>query len=436
MTPFYDWYSGDIIGYKYRKGGWAPTQGKKDTWWATGSKRSLWGVHLVSHGSKTANVYLCEGETDAMAMHQWLDDTSSEPYYVFALAGKPSEELWGEWLSQISQLTGDEYSLHLCFDNDADGDEYTRYVDRHYQGKRCALQLGDFKDVAEMLLEADYKTVLQWEPLPRIPPTIKSAKSVTQRMRDRGQAFEPGLPLGFRRLDSMCSGHYPGSFIMVTAGSKAGKSSFCNQLVVNAIKQHDMKVLFAPLEMTVDETQALLGACLMGVDPGEVDDIELIDAADSIADKLYWVEHMGRITEEHLDEWFHFMDSVGVKLFVVDPIQASTSSSDEGVGATLQLDKLLYGISQRGIKYGISTLCVSHSNDAESSARISANQLRGSRALIQVPTTIMGVQRVDDGFSKVYLISPDRRSGKMGEVTLTYERHQFHEHTATKEVML
>ena len=67
------------VAYHYRKGGWIPEQGKKSTWWAEGSVRTLFGYHLwVEQGFPTnIDVALCEGETDAMALSQAMPECIS-----------------------------------------------------------------------------------------------------------------------------------------------------------------------------------------------------------------------------------------------------------------------------------------------------------------------------------------------------------------------
>ncbi|UOL49094.1 DNA primase [Leptolyngbya phage Lbo240-yong1] len=419
------------VAYHYRKGGWIPEQGKKSTWWAEGSVRTLFGYHLwVEQGFPTnIDVALCEGETDAMALSQAMPDV-----LCLALAGNPSSELWGEWLTTISSMTGENGKLYLAFDADADGDKYTEYVDDHYTKTRCQLDLQGFKDVAEMLLEGcDPK----WVSLPKLPASIVSAVEVNAKLRTKGVAYEPGLSLGWTRVDHLTSGYYPGSLLMVAAPAKAGKSSFVGNCVVNFITLHKQPVMFVPLEMPIEQVQPLLGACILGEDLESADPNDVFDAVDSISPLLHWVRHYGRIMPEDIDKWFKAAKMLGVKLVVIDPIQAATAQGSlDHESATVNIDALMYHISGQLIRYEMSGLVVSHVNTAEPDQRVSPDALRGSRGLAQIPTCVLGLQRVDDGATKLYTLIVDRRLGRSGEVHLEYHGHRFKETMTKKEAML
>ena len=93
----------------------------------------------------------------------------------------------------------------------------------------------------------------------------------------------------------------------------------------------------------------------------------------------------------------------------------------------------LYGLLD---KYEMSGLVVSHVNNADSSELITPNSLRGSRALAQIPTCVLGVQRTDDGSAKVYVVVVDRRLGIHGTVTMAYHNHRFTETSLKGEDLL
>ncbi|UVD33222.1 DNA helicase/primase [Plectonema phage Pbo-yong3] len=430
VAEFYD-DDLSICGYHYRKGGWIPEQGKKATWWAEGSTRTMFGYHLwVEEGCPSdLDVVLCEGETDAMALSQVLPD-----HLCLALSGNPSQELWGEWLITLRSMCGENGKLHLAFDSDADGDKYTEYVDNHYSAARCQLDLKGYKDAAEMLLDGVTPT---WEPLPKLPPDVISAIEVGEKLRKGGVAYVPGLSTGWSRLDHVVSGYYPGSLLMVAAPAKAGKSSFVNHCVVNYIQMHKQPVLYVPLEMTIEQVQPLLGGCILGQELEDADATEIFDAVDTIAPYLHWVTHYGRITPSDLDRWFKAAKMLGVKLVVIDPIQAATSQvSTDHESATVNLDGVMYYFAGQLLKHGMSGLVVSHVNTAEPEQRVSPDALRGSRGLAQIPTCVIGIQRIDAGVSKIYTLVVDRRLGRQGDINMEYSGHRFREHITRKEAML
>lgn len=415
---------GEVCGYKYRKGGWTPKQPPKETWWAPGSQRSLFGLHLWVNDNRPTNVdvFLTEGETDAMALDQAL---AGKPY-VLALSGKPSAELWGEWLTLIAKITGDEGTLYTVFDADADGDAYTAHVSRHYPHKKkaCVLPYG-FKDIAEYLSVCEFDD-LKWETLPKLPANVLSVSQVVKRTLSGGDIYHDAKSCGIPRLDYLGAEFYPGSMTVVTAGTKAGKSSLVGQMVNHYCGTLKEKALFVPLEMGVEETQQRLGANLLGVEPHTVSQRALCDAATVLDGNLLWVNHSGSVTYELLEDWYVLMDAVGISLLVIDPLQAAIAmAGDNADSATVHIDRMMYKLQELGKRYRKSLLAVSHSNDAMPDARINPSQLRGSRAIAQVATCLLGVQRLEDGLSKVYSLAPDRRFGRMGEASMLYESGQF-----------
>lgn len=418
--------TGTVTGYKYRRDGWTPEQPPKKTWWEPGSVRQLFGLHLwVEQGCPSGtDLFICEGETDAMAVYQHTKALA------FALSGKPSDDLWVDWVEIFHKVCGTEGTLYCCFDSDREGDQYTAEVSKRYKGKKLSLVLpSGVKDICQWYSEEGHPQ-LEWESLPKMPAFIKTPKVVNQEVKAMGNIFKDALSCGFPRLDYLGLGYYPGSFTMITAGSKAGKSSLTNQLVVQYIQLHKKKVMFLPLEMSVQETQQRLGACILGVNPQDVSIDELCQAADELDPYLLWIDRGGGVVIDELEQWYMLMENLGVSLFVIDPIQAATAqSTPDGDIATRSLDAFLYKLQELNHKYKVSCLVVTHSNDADSSIRINANQLRGSRALVQVATTVLGIQRLDEGQSVVYSVAPDRRFGRIGEVTMVYEKSQFGEVT-------
>lgn len=415
-------------GYKFRVGGWGNGEQKK-CYWSSDSKRTLFGSHLWGvddYAGKT--VYLCEGETDTMALYQLTNGA-----ICLGLGGKPSEELWGEWLAALSVCE----HLVLCFDNDVDGDSYLTYVDTHYRGKRSQLVIPpQYKDVAEWCKATDYTCEIELTALPKIPSYIQTGTAVGARLRSGESLYQQGLPLGFNRLDELTRGWYPTAFVVIAAPTKAGKSSFANHLVVNYIQQHRLKVMFVTLEMTVEQTQMLLGACASGVDLTDSSNSEaVLDSIDTLTPYLYWISRTGEsITVEILHEWFAYASMLGVTLLVIDPIQAGTTSSAvDGAGATVALDRILYCIQDLTIKYGIAVLMVSHCNETDAEQRVTPNSPRGSRAIGQVATVVLGVQRLDDGISKVYTVVPDRWVGKVGDVDMEFTNRRYTEITSSKK---
>lgn len=394
-------------GYKYRSGGWLPGT-EKQTWWAAGSERDLFGIHLVPPNYR-GDVYLCEGETDAMALAQHNNSL------VLALAGEPTTEQWGEWLTYLASLASDD-TLYLAFDNDSKGKHYESYVIRHYPHAKQGIVWGEtgHKDVCELLMDGG---IPQWEPLPRLPPNLYGGETLLNRLRDTPQYA--GLTTGFPQLDSLMGKYIPGELFMFTGGTKNGKSSFVIELVKRYIQEHDSPVLIIPLELTITETMHLLAASCIGARVEDIPQQILNDQIAELSHYVYMLEHFGELSPQYLEEAVRAGAQAGAKLVVLDHITAAATSDTEGLSVK-HLDPLLYKLKALLNELGLYCLCVTHMN-GESTDRATVGTLRGSRALGQVPTAIMGVLLVDEGMTEVYSVTRNRRKGTMGKLYMEFE---------------
>ena len=402
----YQSLEGGVCGTKYRKGGWS--LGKKEVRWATGSTRSLFGCHLYE--GENLDVYLFEGETDAMAMSQRVDGL------CVAYGGSPPPELLTQWVAWISKVS-EGYQVHLCFDNDVDGRNYQTQFLGEWQGSKVqVLQLPEgTKDAAQLLLEGGEPT---FEPLVyKLPPSLLHG----DQLKPQGPVINTCLSTGHRDLDHYCGGYSPGKIIVLAGPSKHGKSSFCCDLTVNYITLHPGNVLYIPLELSVDETMRFLGAAKAGVHALDITDEALEQAQEGLRGRLYMMKHFGEIKVDTLEEILDCIPHIGVTLVVLDHITAAATSYTEGLTTNL-IDGMMSLIQAKMNKYGVAAIVVTHTNASGSGGDIlTPATIRGSQSIVQLASSILGIRRLEDGLTEVYTMAPDRYSGKMGRVQFKFD---------------
>jgi replicative DNA helicase len=239
---------------------------------------------------------------------------------------------------------------------------------------------------------------LEFERLPRLPPTIYKAQQVVERATQSQLAT--ALSTGIPHFDALIGGYKPGKFILLSGIAKAGKSEAAVDLTVKYIRTHRSPVLFIPLELTMFET------------------LERFPA--DCHDMLYFAEHFGYTTPEFLDENIRACSQLGVSFVVIDHISAAATSFSDGLQTT-SVDALMYQLKALINELDLTLVAVSHTN-ASCTGIVEPHHLRGSAALVQVPSCIFGVRRLEDGVMELRSVVPDRDTGKLGRINFLYEK--------------
>ena len=411
LTPLeiyheYHTLDGESCGTKFRKGGWS--LGKKEVRWAPGSTRSLFGCHLYE-GEKL-DVYVFEGETDAMAMSQRVDGL------CVAYGGSPAPALLAKWQAWIADAS-EGHEVHLCFDNDTEGQAYQDAYLKSWAGPRVqVLRLPEgVKDAAQLLLEGGEPT---FEPLIyALPECLLTG----DQLKLQAPVINHNLSTGYSDLDHYIGGYSPGKIIVLAGPSKHGKSSFVCNLTVNYLRMHPGKVLYIPLELNVDETMRFLGAAHAGVHSLDITAEALEESQAQLRDKLYMVKHFGQIDIPLLTELLDCIPHVGIELVVLDHITSAATSFTEGLTTAL-IDGMMSLFQAKFNEYGVAGIIVTHTNSTGSGGEVLApSAIRGSQSIIQLASSVLGIRRLEDGLTEVYTISPDRFSGRMGRVTFKFD---------------
>jgi archaellum biogenesis ATPase FlaH len=403
---------GQPIGYKIRKGGW--TVGKKETRWLPGSERCLYGEHLWDGEWKP--VYLCEGETDVMSLHQHLKGEGVDAL-VLGLGGAPTPDQWLKWTKFVARVTGGEFKVYSCFDNDTPGQEYhdklvsylpNADIETLYFSPDC-----EYKDVSE-LLEAGQP--LQFVGFSFPPELVEGEALLTADDMLERETTSTGFP----PLDIlMGGGWYPGKLVVVAGAPKNGKSTFVCDLVARQLAQ-DKRVLFIPLELTYQETMTFLASVSVGIHHTDISLEKLNEAKAALLGNLSMIRHHGYTAIKDMAKWLDTASKWGADMVVLDHITSACTSYDEGLTTSL-LDSMISLIKAKCNEHGYSALVVTHVNAGNEEGKpVTVKQLRGSQSLAQLPDVVLGVRRCESGVTEVHTVTVDRFAGINGRVVFEF----------------
>jgi twinkle protein len=282
------YYRGELVCMKFRS---VPPDEKQFTRWKDCPSVLFNGDCLRNLKDKPPRervVYVCEGETDAMALSQL-----GYKYVVGSTTGAGKVEWPAHWLMPMEPAT----SIHLVYDSDGAGEDGALKAATALGRFRCKRVTPPLHDCAKMV-EAGYGKEQFDEAVDAatayddsvVRPTAAYADELRAKLdnkRPRGRAT------GWVTLDVILGGIRDGELTVITGDTGSGKSTLGTALARNQALQ-DAAVLIAPFEQPCHE---ILGKLVS------------MEAEHSIYDmgKLELEEHIGRT----LTRAVYFLDRRG-----------------------------------------------------------------------------------------------------------------------------
>jgi twinkle protein len=234
VFPFID-EAGEVLNVKYRN-----ADEKKDMRQETGAAPCLFGWHLID--PKLRKITICEGEIDAMTLHQMGIPALS----VNQGAGNHQwlEHDW-EKLERFSEII-------ICFDHDVAGDKGAREVITRLGVERCRrVTLGNgANDPNDWLLKgacgADFD--LAWsEAKSQDPDELISADDKTEEVIAEFYPSPDAVPYPSLYVDKHLDWFrfHPGEYTAWTGWNGHGKSLFLDQVLLGLMSQGQRVVVFS-----------------------------------------------------------------------------------------------------------------------------------------------------------------------------------------------
>lgn len=317
---------GVFINVKYRN-----VAEKKDMRQEGGAEPCLFGWHLIDPKART--VAICEGEIDAMSLHQ----VGIPALSVNAGAGN-HQWLENDWerLERFSEIL-------VFFDNDEAGNKGAQEVIHRLGLERCKRVALPFKDANEYLMQGaehvDFDTCIQ-ESKPQDPEELRQASDFMNRVKAMfypagDDEKDPSLRLD-KDLDWF--DFRPGELTVWTGYNGHGKSLLLSQVLLGLMAQGERVVVFSG-EMTPERQIKRMVKQATGLDRPTPAFIDAVGAW--MTDKLWLFNVVGSAGIDRLLQVFLYANKrYGNRHFVIDSLMM-TDVPEDGPGAmTLQKDAM------------------------------------------------------------------------------------------------
>ena len=433
---YYD-SSGTLVGAKVR------TTDKQFT--CEGEVKTLYGMHLFKHGttSKKQKLVIVEGEMDAMSVWEAQPNWAVVSIPNGAPAAKKAIQNNYEWLNYYDKIV-------IFFDNDEAGRKAAKEAAGVLPpGKVFIGFLEDYKDASEALQAGDYDAitaVCNYAHTIYKPDGIVDAKKLLDVITTPSPPSDHDYP--FQGLQNKLHGIRYGELVTITAGSGAGKSSFCRDLCAHLLNKGE-RVGYLALEESNRRTALGLMSAAVGrsLHLGEHKRSELVDAFDKTINNwnLHLFDGFGSYDPDHIYERIEYMASgLDTRVVFLDHLSILLSGLDGD--ERKMIDTTMTKLRSLVERTGISLFLVSHlrrtTSDVnhEEGARVTLGQLRGSAAIAQLSDGVIALERDQQSGSErsstTVRVLKNRYSGEVGvacQLTYDLETCKFNESEPEQE---
>lgn len=306
---------GELCNYKLRN-----IHDKKDMRVAGGCEQMLFGWHAIPENARS--VVICEGEIDAVSLHQYGYPALS----VFSGAGNFA------WLDNEFPNLERFDDIYLCFDNDEPGKEGCAKLIERLGRDRCLVVTLPKKDANECLVSG--------VPKPDIDAAFAGAQTLApHNLRRAGEFTNDVLHLFFPANEEVVgvnlpwprlSQHVhlrPSEMSIWTGISGHGKSQLLGQVLLYAADQGE-RICIASLEMKPGRTLHRMVRQALSTSSPLVDDVK--DAMAWMDGRIWCYDFVGEVESDKLLEIFVYARKrYGVTQFVVDNLMMLDASEED-----------------------------------------------------------------------------------------------------------
>ena len=380
---------------------------------------SFYGIQLFPSSGK--RVVITEGELDAASCYQVMQGWPMVSLPSGAASAKKSMQRNLQWLQGYEEIV-------IFFDNDEAGRKAAEEACSVLPpGKvQIARLQDDYKDASDALAADDPEAIRRaiWDAKPYRPDGIVDGKNLLDIVTTPNPLCIHEYK--FRGLQDKLHGIRASELISVTAGSGAGKSSWCRDLAVDLLKAGE-RVGYVALEESNRRTALGLMSTAVGeaLHLGEPTHEELTKAFDaSIAGwNLYLFDGFGSFDPDIIYNRIEYLASgLDCRIIFLDHLSILLSGLEGDERRTIDITMTrLRSLVERT---GITLFLVSHlkrpsgEHSHEEGGRVTLGQLRGSASIAQLSDTCLALERdqqADDADNSTTLrVLKNRYSGETG----------------------
>lgn len=376
-------------------------------------KVQLFGQHLGSEGT----LVLCEGEIDAMSVHQVLSKNRASQKFVCASIPDGAQSAHKACQEQLSWILGFKRVV-IFMDNDDPGKKAATKLAELVGPTACIASGFAYKDPNEALVADDEAAILgainnaskhRPDSIVHAPDLLDQVLNPVDRM---------GLPFPWTGWNQYTEGMKPGQLIMVSGGTGIGKSLFTRSIALHLAKIGIRVAYLGYEEDCVTSLERMLSEEL-GYSPGfHLDTVEqrqrrnpddIKKALDTFADNIFLADKFG---SEDFDDFVaavkHYVLGEGCRVVVLDHFSLLADGISLATDQRRAIDQCIKNLKTLCVELRFTMLVVAHlsrtsgfGTAAESGGEPGLESLRGSHSLAQIPDHVVMLQRNPSSEDKI-----------------------------------
>lgn len=283
----------------------------------------LFGWHLIPNNVRT--VILCEGEIDAMSLHQYGFPTLSVPFG----GGGGNKHRWLEYEYERLAIFDE---IYLCFDNDTEGNTATFELIERLGRHRCRIIKLPLKDANECLkANISAEVIKECVTTARTldPDELKSASHFVDQVIDEfypQSNVQQGYNAPWEKTIKKVL-FRPAELSVWTGINGHGKSQFLGQAILHFMVQ-GARVCIASLELKPSRLLMRLTRQAAGLAQPIHEDIRNIH--NWYSDKLWIFDLVGTTKAKRLlDVFLYARQRYGIDVFIIDSMMKLDIAEDD-----------------------------------------------------------------------------------------------------------
>lgn len=398
--PYYK--CGELTNIKYRN-----ILDKKKMWQEKDAEPLLFNRDNIQE--KVLNI--CEGEYDAMALHQ----------YGIEAVSVPSGASNMDWIEREWDYLESFQHINLCFDNDAAGQEGAAKAASRLGLWRCSIVEFPHKDANECLQNGItavemincFNTAKDLTPETIVDPLYFSDK--IQKLFQMGVKLF-GTQTAWSELDGVLKG-WRGSEVTVWTGRNgSGKSTILNQVSLDLAKKGERSCIYSG-EMAPE--RYLRWAIIQHKENDNPAPISIVDALQWMSGKLYILNVTDMITPDKLLEDFEYAARrYNCKHFIIDSLMKIKINENDEYN---QQKEFVSRLTDFVKKFNVHIHLVAHprksQNDDDTPGKV---DIKGSSHITDLAHNVIVLYRLSDEQKE----KTARKGGKCSDMQLYVKKNR------------
>lgn len=375
------------------------------------------------------DIAICEGEIDAMSLHQMGIPALSVPFGCNNL-----DWIENEWAELECFQT-----IFVCMDTDKPGKESAKKIINRLGLHRCKFVSLPAKDANECLqlglipqVKLAFARAVTLDPVELKRPTEYLQEVLWELYPETRPEGKNSFPLPCKKNRE--SIEFRESELIVANGINGhGKSQWVNQACIEAMR-HDRKCVIASMEMKPGRTLGRMVRQLTGIESPSSEYSE--QALQWLLEKCWLFDCLGTAKFDQMLQVFEYAAMrYGVKVFVIDSLMKCGVAEDDYTGQTKVIDRLCDFKN----KFDVTVILVTHSRKGESEHKPPNKwDVKGSSSITNLCDTVLTIWRnkpkeesiqsgaVDDGPDCLVVCSKQRNgTGWEGIIPYWFDRRSL-----------